>query len=315
VELEKEAAHARTASGEELEGLIYHPAPAVLLALLDNPGLDESKLTLLLARKDLPSEILEEIGRRKSFLKSYGVKKSLLLHPRTPRLIGLRLLKELYLMDLVQFTLAPAASAELKRYAEEQLVARLPQIALGQKITLARRGPGRVAGALLTEGHAQVLPVALDNPYLTEAQVLKALAREKVPVPVVQALAAHRKWSQTYNVRLAIVRNGSTPISIVLGFLPQLTVNDLRLLAEPGVVAENLRKYLLAEVRRRMSTSEKRWRVTSDEKAGGVKPLLQEPDLAAQAENDEGAEEKQDGGEGKGGAHGDCGPEKADDDA
>lgn len=305
MELEKEAAQARTASGEELDGLIYHPAAAILQALLDNPALDESKLTLLLGRKDLPSEILEEIGRRKAFLKSYGVKKSLLLHPRTPRLIGLRLLKELYLMDLVQFALSPAVSAELKRYAEEQIVARLPQIALGQKITLARRGPGRVAGALLAEGHPQVLPVALDNPYLTEAQVLKALAREKVPVPVVQALANHRKWSLTYNVRLAIVRNASTPISIVLGFLPHLTVSDLRVLAEPGIVAENLRKYLLAEVRRRMITSHK---------YAANQLAKEQPDLATQAEDDEGAEEKEDGREGERGAHGDRGPEKADDD-
>ncbi len=259
-ELEGEMALAKTASGDELNALIYHPAPAVLLALLDNPGLDETKLTLLLARKDLPAEILEEIGRRKAFLKNYGVKKSLLLHPRTPRLICLRLLKDLYLMDLVQFTLAPGVSAELKRYAEEQIVGRMPQLPLGQKITLARRGPSRVAGALVAEGHPQVLPVALENPYLTEAQVLKALGKEKVAVPVVQAIANHRKWSLLYNVRLAIVRNASTPISIVLGYLPHLTVNDLRVLAEPGIVAENLRKYLLAEVRRRM--------IASREKAG-----------------------------------------------
>lgn len=303
VELEKDVARARAATGDELSALIYHPLPAVLLSLLDNPSFDESQLTLLLARKDLPTEILEEIGRRKAFLKSYTVKKSLLLHPRTPRLIGLRLLKEMYLMDLVQFTLSPAVSAELKRYAEEQIAARLPQLPLGQKITLARRGPSRVAGALVAEGHPQVMPIALENPYLTEAQVLKALAREKVAVAMVQAIANHRKWSQNYNVRLAIVRNASTPISIVLGFLPQMTVNDLRALAEPGVVAENLRKYLLAEVRRRMLTSQKHAeRHLAGEGRG----------LAAQTQDNEGAEKKEDGGEGKRGAHGDRGPEKAD---
>ena len=105
MEVEKEAARARTATGEDLNALIYHPVPAVLTALLDNPAFDEPKLTLLLSRKDLPTEILEEIGRRKAFLKSYAVKKGLVLHPRTPRLVGLRLLKDLYLMDLVQFTL------------------------------------------------------------------------------------------------------------------------------------------------------------------------------------------------------------------
>jgi hypothetical protein len=306
VELEREIARAREGNGEELQSLIFHPAPAVLLALLENPALDETRLTLLLSRKDLPSEILEEIGRRKQFLKSYALKKSVLLHPRTPRLVGLRLLKELYLMDLVQFTLSPAVSAELKRYAEEQIVARLPQMPLGQKITLARRGPSRVAGALVADGHPQVMPIALENPYLTEAQVLKTLAREKVPVAVVQALASHRKWSQSYNVRLAIVRNSSTPISIVLGFLPLMTVNDLRVLAEPGIVAENLRKYLLAEVRRRMLASQKQ---AARHMAGDKR------DLSPQPQDDQGSHEKEKSGEPKRGADGNRGPQKADDDA
>jgi hypothetical protein len=301
---EQETERARVASGEDLNALIYHPASAVLLALLDNPALDETKLTLLLSRKDLPAEVLEEIGARKAFLKSYTVKKGLVFHPRTPRLVELRLLKDLYLMDLVQFALSPAVSAELKRYAEEQVVARLPQLPLGQKITLARRGPGRVAGALVLDGHAQVMPIALDNPYLTEAQVLKALAREKVPTVVVQALAKHRKWSQTYNVRLAIVRNPSAPISIVLGFLPQLTVSDLRELAAPGIVPENLRKYLLAEVNRRMLASRKRAAREAEASAGALTP---------QPQDEEGAEEEEHRGEGKGRMNGDRRPKEADD--
>lgn len=252
---DKEIERARTASGDELNGLIYHPAPVVVAALLDNPAFDESRLTLLLARKDIPAEILEEIGGRKALMKSYAAKKALLFHPKAPRLIALRMLKDLYLMDLVQFALSPAVAAELKRYAEEQVIAKLPQLPLGQKITLARRGPARVAGALVSEGHTHVLPIALDNPYLTEAQVLKALARDKVSTSVVQALAQHAKWSQSYHVRLALVRHPAAPVSVVLGFLPLLTVNDLRELAEPGIVAENLRKYLQAEVQRRMTAS------------------------------------------------------------
>ena len=301
---EKDVERARVASGDEVNALIYHAAPAVLLALLDNPAFDETKLTLFLARKDLPVEVLQEIGMRKSLLKSYAVKKALLFHPRMPRLIGLRLLKDLYLMDLVQFGLSPGVSAELKRYVEEQIVARLPQLPLGQKITLARRGPGRVAGALVAQGHPQVLPIALDNPYLTEAQVLKALAREKVPVAVVQALANHRKWSQTYNIRLALVRNSSAPISIILGFLPQLTVSDLRVLAEPGIVAENLRRYLLAEVRRRMLASQKH--------AARVIAAT-EPALSPQPKDDQRAEEKEHCGEGERRAHRNRGPKEADD--
>jgi hypothetical protein len=249
-----EAARERAlvARDEELAALIYHPDTDVLLALLDNSALDETRLCVLLARKDLPSEILEEVLRRKPLLKNYPVKRAVAFHPRTPRLPGLRLLRELYLMDLVQIALLPGVSAELKRNAEEQLITRLPQLPLGQKITLARRGPARVAGALLAEGHPQVLHIALKNPYLTEAQVLKALSREKLATQVVLAIARDEKWSCSYNVRLALVRNPATSLATVLAYLPELTVTDLRELAAPGIVAESLRRYLQAEIQRRL---------------------------------------------------------------
>src|SRR5258707_10753321 len=163
------------ATGEELAGLVHHHSADVLLALLENPALDETSVCLLLERKNLPEEILEEVARRKALLKSYRVKRALAFHPRAPRLISLRLLGDLYLMDLVQVAILPGVSAELKRSAEDQLLARLPQLPLRQKITLARRGPARVAGALLSEGHARDIRIVLDNPYMTEAQVLKAL--------------------------------------------------------------------------------------------------------------------------------------------
>jgi hypothetical protein len=255
--LEEQRDRARLAVGEELKSFLYHPSPEVLFALLENPAVDEALLSLLLSRKDLPAEIIESIAAQKTFLKSYAVKRALVFHPAAPRLVGLRLLRDLYLMDLVQFSLSPVNSTELKLHAEEYIIARLPQLPLGQRITLARRGPARVAGALVATGHPQVLELALENPRLTEAQILKVLWRDKLPQVVVLTVANHRKWSQHYNVRLALVRNSSTPLSIVLGYLPQLTVVDLRELAAPGIVPENLRKYLQAEVHRRMEASKR----------------------------------------------------------
>jgi hypothetical protein len=248
---------ARAATGEEFAALLHHHADDVLLALLDNPALDEAQLCLLLNRKDLPAAVLEEIGRRKPLLKNYQVKRALAFHPRAPRLVSLRLLRDLYLMDLVQLTLLPGISAELKRNAEDQLIARLPQLPLGQKITLARRGPARAAGALLAEGHAQILSVVLDNANLTEAQILKVLSREKLPQGIVKAVSQHRKWSCDYNVRLALVRHPASTLATVLAYLPELTVSDLRALAAPEIVSENLRKYLEAEIQRRIDAGKK----------------------------------------------------------
>src|ERR1700682_3014578 len=135
------AQRARAAIGEELAALLHSDAEEVLLALLKNPALAETDVAVLLARKNLPAVVIEEICKRREWLKTYALKKALACHPHTPRLVSLRLLRELYLMDLVQIALLPGVSAELKRNAEDQLITRLPQLPLGQKITLGRRGP------------------------------------------------------------------------------------------------------------------------------------------------------------------------------
>jgi hypothetical protein len=246
-----------TATGEDLAALLHSDVEEVLLALLKNPALAETDVAVLLARKNLPAGVIEEICKRREWLKTYALKKALACHPHTPRLVSLRLLRELYLMDLVQIALLPGVSAELKRNAEDQLITRLPQLPLGQKITLGRRGPARVAGLLLAEGHLLVVPVALDNSHLTASQILKALAREGVPESVVHAIAQHRKWSCDYNVRLALVRNPATTLATSLSYLPELTVSDLHELAAPGIVPERLRKYLEAEAQRRIREGEK----------------------------------------------------------
>src|SRR5437762_9005489 len=74
---------------------------------------------------------------------------------------------------------------------------------------------------------------------------------------MIPAIVHHHKWSITYSVRLALVRHPSAPLATILSYLPELTVSDLRELAAPGIVPESLRKYLQAEVQRRMRASEK----------------------------------------------------------
>ena len=248
----------RTASGDEFVRLIQEMPAGELSAALDNPSLDEETLVLLLQRKDLPGEFLQEVLLRRHFLKYYRVKKALAFHPHTPRTDGFRLLRELYLMDLVQFAVSPGVQRDMKIRAEEQVIGKLPQLPLGQKITLARRAPARIAGALLAEGHPPVVKAALANPNLTEAQVLRVLSRGKLPAIVVQSLAQDDKWSQVYNVRIALIRQPSTTLTRILSYLPELTISDLRELVAPGILPENLRHYLQAEIQRRFQKSKEK---------------------------------------------------------
>jgi len=250
-EANPDAARARSAAREEIPPFLSHASEEVLAALLDNPRLDEAHLCLLLERKELSGTLLEVIARRKEWLRSYRVKRRVTFHPHTPRLLAMRLARELYLMDLAQLSLLPSVPAEFRRLAEGLILARVPQLPLGQKLALARRGSARIAGELLAKGHEQVVPVALDNAFLTEAQVLKVLARDTLPAAVVAAIARHRKWSQLYDVRMALVRHPMAPLARVLSFLPNLALRDLNELCDEATLSDSLRRYIRHEMARR----------------------------------------------------------------
>jgi hypothetical protein len=242
---------ARSASGDELKSLIHDAVEPVLLALLENPGLDETHVTLLLERLDLPATVLSAVAEKGKWTSSEGVRLRLARHPRTPKRIALAMVRQLYLLDLVRLSLLPSAPPDIRRVAEEIILTRIPHIPVGEKLTLARRGPSRVAGALLAEGHPQALKLALGNAFLTESQVLKVLSKPGITERVVKAIAQHAKWSCQYNVRMALVRNPHTPVPCVLVFLPNLTLRDLKEIAGMDGLASHIKKIIQQDLARR----------------------------------------------------------------
>ncbi len=244
---------ARTCESDELRVLIHDPREAILLALLENPKLDESLVTELLERLDLSANVLNAVAANKKWVASEAVRLRIAQHPHTPKRIALAVVRELYLFDLVRLNLLPSAPADIRRVAEEIILTRIPHLPIGQKLTLARRGPSRVAGALLAEGHPQALKLALENAFLTESQILKVLAKPGVPERVVAAIAQHHRWSARYNVRVALLRNPHTPAPCLGAFLPHLTASDLKDIAALQDVSPHAKKYIQRELERRRS--------------------------------------------------------------
>jgi len=245
---------ARTAGADAIPELLASKSEEVLRSLIENPAFDESHVCLLLGRKDLSAPLLEEISKRKNWQPSYRVRLGLAAHPHTPRLIALRLLRDLYLMDLVRVSLLPTSSMELRRLADERVLAQIPQLPLGQKLMLARRGSARVAAGLVAQGPEQVARVALDNAFLTESQLLKTLAKEALPARTVDIVARHAKWAKLANIRVALLRHPHAPHdrvpALVMG-LPRRDMEDLLGLTR-------LSEHVRCELRRELTNRKKR---------------------------------------------------------
>jgi hypothetical protein len=242
---------ARTADPESIPALLSSANENVLRALIENPSFDETHICLLLERKDLFGTLLDEIAKRKSWRTNYRVRRALAGHPHTPRLVAMRLLRDLHLMDLIRISLLPASPVVLRRLAEERVLAQLPQLPLGQKIMLARRGSARVAGGLIAQGPEQVARIALDNSFLTESQLLRTLAKEGLPAQTVDAIAKHEKWSKLMNVRVALLRHPHSPVERVLSFVPDLFQRDIEDLLKLSRLPGGVRSHLRHELARR----------------------------------------------------------------
>jgi len=91
------------------------------------------------------------------------------------------------------------------------------------------------------------MKLVLANPSLTETQVLRVLANTRVPDCVVAAIAQHTKWSCQYNVRMALMRNGHTPVASALSFLSHIILCDLTDISKLEGLAPHLKKYIVQE--------------------------------------------------------------------
>jgi hypothetical protein len=253
VETAAAEAAARSAEGDHLTALLHDADEAVIRAALENPHVHESHVCLVLERLDLPVPLLEAIGSNPQWLRSEAIRLRLARHPHTPQRIAVPLVRQLFLFDLVTLSMLPSAPPEMRRLAQEAILTKIPQLPLGQKLTLARRGPARVAAALLLEGHPRASACALQNPYLTESQILRVLASPAVPERVVAAIAQDPKWSAQKNIRFGLVRAASEVSPQIESFLAEFTLTELADLVSLDQVASPIRTAVQQEIAKRKS--------------------------------------------------------------
>ena len=212
---------------------------------LENGALLNENLVLAqLAHRNLSSDAIEEICRNSAVMKSRKVRLALASHPRAPRRLALRLIRELYTFELMRFALMPTAAADLRRVADELLLSRLTSITLGERISLARRSSEFVAGALLLDKENPVWEAALDNARLTEVAVVKALRRSNATAALVGAVCHHAKWSVRPEVRIALLGNQHTPLAKALEFARQLAPAQLGGILHASRLPETIKTYL-----------------------------------------------------------------------
>lgn len=216
----------REANAEELPELLRRHADEM----------DVASARQALRNPFLGPEGIETIAGQGRLLPVYEVKRALTFHPRTPEVLALRFVPTLFWRDLMALGLDTRVRPTVRRAAERRVVSRLPGLAVGEKVAIARRASARVLARLRHDPSVRVVRALLDNPRATEGLVLPLVARDDTRPDVLRAVARHRRWGLRYEVRLGLCRHPHTPLATALGLLPHLRKADLRRLAsEPRV--------------------------------------------------------------------------------
>jgi hypothetical protein len=219
--------------------------------LADDPNLSEATALTLVKRRDLPAEALTELAQNPAARKNRQVMVALASHPHTPRRISLPLMRQLFSLELMQVALDPGAGPDIRHLADEILVSRLKEVSPGERMTLARWGSERVAGALLVDSDSRIVEAALNNPHLVEADVLKALTRDETPAQLTELVCHHEKWWSRREVRTALLRNPYTPLARALECAQGLLPRELRDILHASRLPESTKVYLEKELEER----------------------------------------------------------------
>ncbi|MEP7131550.1 MAG: hypothetical protein ABI914_00195 [Acidobacteriota bacterium] len=196
----------------------------------------EGALLKLLRQSDLSRERFEEILQNKSARRSHVVRRLLAGHPRTPRREALSLVSTLFWRDLAHITSDVRIHPEIRRAAERDLLRRLPEMALAERIDLARSAGRGVLAPLRADLNPKVVAAVLDNRFTTEPDVVQAAARPQANPSALEAIAAHPRWTLRPGIRSALLRNSALPTAAGLALLTSTSSRDLKeLLQNPAI--------------------------------------------------------------------------------
>jgi hypothetical protein len=199
---------------------------AAVRALLAEQQPEENVLASLL-RRALPVRFLEQLATTPPWSERPLVLARVVLNPRAPKSLSLRLVSSLYWRDLAEVSTSPTVPGPVRVRAEANLRDLLPDLRLGERITLGKIATPLILAPLLSDADPRVLDAVLLNPRLREEDLVTALRRDTVSRDLAEVAAASPRWRERYSVRLALALQPRTPLPLALLQLSSLLKADL----------------------------------------------------------------------------------------
>jgi hypothetical protein len=217
-----------TCESAELNRLILEGDEKTLEKVLRNPNLTPQQVVLIFENKFVTHEIVKQICGEPNWVGRYTIKVAIVNSPLTPKVTALNLVKFLFWKDLVKVAKNARLLPPVRNMADVVLKDRLPEITVGEKVSLARIASRTLIRSLIHDRNEMVFRALLENPMLTEEPLIHLASSPSADPAILSVLATHKKWSYRYGIRLALLRNRRTPVAVAVGMLSHLMESDLK---------------------------------------------------------------------------------------
>lgn len=137
---------------------------------------------------------------------------------------------------------------EEKPEERETILKKLSKMNVSDKIKLALFGNKEVRSTLIRDANKIVATTVLKSPKITDGEIAMYANSRNVCDEVIRIISTNKEWVKNYRVKVAIVNNPKTPISIAMKLVSSLNTKDLKDLAGSKNVSSavvNLAKSLL----------------------------------------------------------------------
>lgn len=101
-------------------------------------------------------------------------------------------------------------------------------VTLGERKSLARTRDRDLLARVLRDPDPAVIRILLENPTLTERDVVRLCARRPIAPEILREVFRSTRWIIRYGVRKAIVKNPFAPVDVALQLAAHLNATDAR---------------------------------------------------------------------------------------
>ncbi|HPI92288.1 MAG TPA: hypothetical protein PLT09_05465 [Deltaproteobacteria bacterium] len=112
------------------------------------------------------------------------------------------------------------------------LYQKIQTMSVSEKLDLARKATKEARTILIRDSNKLVQLAVVNSPKITESEILAIASNRQVTDEVLKEIGMNREWLRNYQVRLALVNNPKTPLSIAMAQISYINQRDLALLAK-----------------------------------------------------------------------------------